>query len=83
MHHEKLLKDKLFELFLKLGLSLAALTIAFIPTWIFLIIKYIANPEGFWQKLVLFGLGLWVGGGIQFFLAVLFVVALIVIWKEL
>jgi hypothetical protein len=39
--------------------------LALIPTWIFLGVKSFANPEGFWQNIVLLGVGVWVLGGIQ------------------
>lgn len=42
-----------------------AWVVCFLPTWIFLGIRYLAAPEGFWQNIVLFGLGVWFLGGLQ------------------
>ena len=36
-----------------------------IPAWIFLLLKYLLNPEGFWQNLVTYGLGLFFLGSLQ------------------
>ena len=36
-----------------------------IPVWIFLLLKYLLNPEGFWQNLVTYGLGLFFLGSLQ------------------
>ncbi len=36
-----------------------------IPSWIFLLAKYLLAPQGFWQNLVLYGLGIYILGGFQ------------------
>jgi hypothetical protein len=79
----KSLRNKLYDLFQKLGFSLAVFVVTFIPTWIFLIAKHYANPEGFWQNMVLLGFGVWIGGGIQILLIIVFIVALNAIWSKL
>jgi hypothetical protein len=43
--------------------------IALIPTWLYLIVRFLLNPEGFWQEFFLLGLGLYVLGTIQLFMA--------------
>ena len=35
------------------------------PTWFFLVVRFLANPDGFWQNLVLIGLGTWFLGSAQ------------------
>lgn len=55
--------------------------VCLIPTWIFLLARYLLHPEGFWQNLLVYGLGFYVLGGFQvvlFIAAVFFSVALIV-----
>ncbi|MFA6043029.1 MAG: hypothetical protein WCV85_01895 [Patescibacteria group bacterium] len=39
--------------------------LALIPTWFFLLLRSIANPTGFWQNIVTFGVGIWLLGGLQ------------------
>lgn len=59
----------------KLGISLIALVLALIPFWIYLASRHLFAPKGFWQNLVLAGLGLWLGGGIQ----IVFLITLIAV----
>ncbi len=63
-------------------LSVVACAVAFIPVWVFLLVKYALSPEGFWQNLVLYGLGVYFLGVIQIFFLVFWVAALIFIWGE-
>ncbi len=58
---------------MKILLILVGGLIALLPTWVYLLIQHIANPQGFWQHLVMVGLGLWVLGGIQFVLLLLWI----------
>lgn len=44
---------------LKLLMSFVSLVVALGPTWLFLLVKWLLAPEGFWQNLVVYGLGLW------------------------
>ncbi|MDP3792843.1 MAG: hypothetical protein Q8Q89_03900 [bacterium] len=57
--------------------------VALIPLWIFLGAKSLANPDGFWQNIVLFGLGLWVLGGIQVVLFIGGVAVTVVVWLQM
>ncbi len=68
------------EFLKKLGVSLLATVIALIPLWIFLGIKAIASPEGFWQNLVFVGVGAYFLLGIQFFLGVGLAIYLFFLW---
>ncbi len=45
--------------------TLVVIALALIPTWFFLFLRSIANPTGFWQNIVTFGLGIWLLGGLQ------------------
>ena len=44
--------------------TLVVIALALIPTWFFLFLRSIANPTGFWQNIVTFGLGIWLLGGL-------------------
>jgi hypothetical protein len=68
------------DLGFKLVLTLVGVLIAGIPTWLYLIMSSLLDPEGFWQKLVVMGLGLYVLGGIQFFLGIALLVWLYHVW---
>jgi hypothetical protein len=61
-------------------LSLLATGIAGIPTLLYLTANTLLAPEGFWQNLLLAGVGLWFLGGIQLLLIALWVLALVAIW---
>ena len=65
---------------IKLGISSLATLVALIPFWIFLGIKAVASPEGFWQNTVLLGIGVYFLGGIQFFLLALLAIYLSFLW---
>ncbi len=54
--------------FILAGLVLIVLTIlCFAPTELFILLRYFLKPVGFWQNIVLFGVGVWVLGIFQFF----------------
>ncbi len=61
--------------------TLAALALCLIPTWIYLLARLVLDPHGFWQKLVVLGLGVWFLGGLQIILIVLFFFLLAAIWS--
>lgn len=59
----KKLKTKIIE-----GLVLVGITVAcFSPTILFILIRYLLSPTGFWQNIAVFGLGVWILGGLQLF----------------
>jgi len=66
-NHNKVGK-KIFALWL----TLASLSIALWPTWLFLTFRAILSPVGFWQNLVLTGLGLYFLGFMQIIMLGLF-----------
>ena len=69
------------EILIRSGLTLVATIVASIPLLLFLGVEHLTSPEGFWQKLVLYGFGLWILGIIQFILFICWIVALIFIWS--
>ncbi len=71
------------ETLVKLLYSLAALAIALTPTWVYLLARLALDPHGFWQKLVVLGLGVWFLGSLQLVLLVVFFVVLFgAIWSK-
>jgi hypothetical protein len=66
----------------KIFASVLGLIIASIPFDLYLLAKYFFNPQGFWQNLVLAGLGLFFLGLIQLGCLILLVVWLVAVWTE-
>lgn len=66
----------------KLLLSLLGVLIAGIPVWLYLIASNLLNPEGFWQNLVVLGIGLYVLGGFQILFGIGLLVWLWAIWTD-
>lgn len=54
---------------------------ALIPLWIFLGARSLTNPVGFWQNIVLFGLGFWVLGWIQVMFFIVGLAITITVWQ--
>lgn len=61
-------------------LTLAAVVVTFIPVWVFLAVRHVLHPAGFWQNLATGVAGVALLGGIQIFLIVLCVVFLHFLW---
>ncbi len=59
---------------------LVSLALAFIPTWVFLAIRSMLEPDGFWQQLVVYGIGVWFMGGLQVILLIGWAMVWITIW---
>lgn len=53
-----------------------------LPTDLFLLIRHFAEPQGFWQNLVILGLGFYFLGVIQIALFIFGVAIFIAIWAE-
>ncbi len=62
--------------------SLVVLVVGLVPVWIYLIVRLLLTPNGFWQELVLVGLGVWVLGSIQVILFIVLLILLFAIWNE-
>ena len=67
----------------RLSLSVVAAIICLIPLWIFVAVKSLLHPTGFWQNLVTYGVGVYFLGGIQIILLIVFICAIAVIWMNL
>ncbi len=72
------LKDRLFQV----GFTIIVGIMAFIPAYFFLFLKSILSPEGFWQKFLVYGLGIWFLGAIQIVLIILALVLIIKVWTD-
>ena len=46
-------------------IALLGFIVCGIPAWIFLGVRALVAPQGFWQEMVLGTLGVWVLGGLQ------------------
>ncbi len=62
--------------------SLLVLVVALIPTWLYLGIRFLMEPDGFWQEMAVAGCGLLFLGGVQFILAIIGVAVCFTIWTE-
>lgn len=66
---------------LKTLLSLIAIAVAGLPTWIFLALRSALAPQGFWEQLAAGVIGYLVFGGIQIGLLFLLVFVMVAIWS--
>jgi hypothetical protein len=64
----------LMEYIVMLFIMLIVFLLCLIPTWIFLVLKYMIGPMGFWQKFAVYGLGIYFLGGLQIVGIILFLV---------
>jgi len=61
--------------------TLGTLVLALVPTWIWLIVYKILDPSNFIEKFLVFGAGVWIGGGIQVFALIAWAVFLVsMVW---
>jgi hypothetical protein len=66
----------------KLFMSVVLTLICGIPTWLFLGIRYLSGPEGFWQNFALIIIYIWIGGVFQFILFFIWISGLLALWNE-
>lgn len=55
----------------KIFFTLASLFVTLIPTLIYVSVRFLLEPEGFWQNFILLGIGVWILGGMQVLLLIL------------
>jgi len=65
----------------KLVFSGLVLALALTPFWLWLGLKSLIGPVGFWQNFLVVGLGVNFLWAIQFVLIVVFLVALVALWE--
>ncbi len=64
----------------KLFSSVIVTALCLIPFWLYLVVRWLLEPDGFLAEFLVLGLGVYVLGGIQFFLIILWFVFLLSIW---
>lgn len=62
--------------------SLISIFLCLIPLWIFLGVRALLNPTGFWQNFVLYGAGIYILGAAQIGLILILIFVLISIWID-
>jgi hypothetical protein len=65
--------------FSKFLLSTLAIAVAGTPTWVFLFLKSMVVPVGFLQNAIVFGMGIYFLGGLQFILLLFLIFVLMII----
>lgn len=65
----------------KVTVSFIALFVALAPFWLYLLARMAFDPQGFWQNIVLFGIGIWILGGLQIFLLIFLIWFLAQLWE--
>ncbi len=66
------LKRPACQTFMAKGIVLSILwVICLIPVWLFILVWVLASPEGFWQVTIIVALFVFLGGGLQIFLAII------------
>jgi hypothetical protein len=68
------------SILLRLFLTGIALFVLLLPMEFFWVVQHLLAPEGFWQNLVLYGIGFYFLAAIQFILGIVLLVALFMIW---
>lgn len=53
------------KLLVRMLLQIVAVMICLCPTWLFILLRHMLDPEGFWQKLVFLVLGIIFLGALQ------------------
>ncbi len=68
------LKDKLKVFSANSFIIVLSLAVALIPAWIYVLLKFVFSPHGFWQNVFLLGVSLYFLGVIQVVFLVLWLV---------
>lgn len=76
------LKRSIRNFIAQIFLTVAGFVIASLPTIFYLLLKYLLAPQGFWQNLILAGLGLYCFGFVQVCLAIVFIWWLFIVWAD-
>jgi len=71
-------KDRLAQI----GFTIICFGLAGIPTYFFLFLRSVLNPEGFWQKFLVYGVGMWFIGGLQLVLLIIAIVLVFKLWVD-
>jgi len=63
-------------------LTFSSLILALTPTWIWLLAGSLLSPQGFWQRVFLAGIGIWILGGVQLILVIMWLGLYAAIWNR-
>ncbi len=66
----------------QVGFTIICFGLAGVPTYFFLFLKSVLSPEGFWQKFLVYGVGIWFIGGVQFVLLIITVILVVKLWID-
>lgn len=75
--------EGLVELFGKLVISVLIVALALTPFWIFLATKHLLDPQDFWQKFLVLGVGVYLLGGLQIICLCAAIAAIWACWTEI
>ncbi|PIP17949.1 MAG: hypothetical protein COX43_01455 [Parcubacteria group bacterium CG23_combo_of_CG06-09_8_20_14_all_35_9] len=64
---------------IKLIVGIVVTVICFVPVEFYIAAKFLLNPQGFWQNFALLGIGIYVAGGAQILLFIIWVMLVIAI----
>ena len=73
---------KASQISIQIVLSVIGAAVALIPTWLYMLAKALLTPEGFWQNLLLLGVGIWALDGLQILLLCGLVYWLYFVWTD-
>lgn len=57
-----------------------ALLVCAWPVWMYLGVRHLAAPEGFWQEMFLVGIGIWALGSLQVLFLAIAIVWVLFVW---
>jgi len=75
-------KNSISEIGIRLIISIFSFIVALIPFWTFWGVRTLAQPEGFWQNIFVFGLGFYFGGAMQIILLIFWIVFILTVWAD-
>ncbi|MEK7072546.1 MAG: hypothetical protein AAB969_03175 [Patescibacteria group bacterium] len=64
------------------GISLTILAVALIPTWLYLLARFLLNPESGLVEVLLLGISLYFMGALQLIALIIGLTVIVIIWKE-
>lgn len=73
---------RLVEFFGKFIVTVLLVALSFTPTWIFLLVRNLLDPHGFWQKFLVLGVGVYFLGGLQIICLIVVIALTVVLWMD-
>lgn len=64
------------------GVTIAIFAIALIPTWVYLLARFLFNPDNALVEILLFGISLYFMGAVQIFALIIAVIIVVTLWNE-